>query len=54
MLINFNETYDFGGELQVLRQYMQKQEFKTFGTSFKSFPFLSFMVSFQKLTKCWP
>jgi hypothetical protein len=40
MFINFNETYDFGGELQVLQQYMQKQEFKTFGTSLKSFPFI--------------
>jgi hypothetical protein len=40
MPINFNETYDFGGELQVLQQYMQKQEFKTFGTSLKSFPFI--------------
>ncbi len=40
MPINFNETYDFGGEIQVLQQYMQKQEFKTFGTSLKSFPFI--------------
>jgi hypothetical protein len=40
MPINFNETYDFGGELQVLQQYMQKQELKTFGTSLKSFPFI--------------
>jgi hypothetical protein len=40
MPINFNETCDFGGELLVLQQYMQKQEFKTFGTSFKSFPFI--------------
>jgi len=40
MPINFNEIYDFGGELKVLRQYMQKQEFKTFGISLKSFHFI--------------